>query len=53
MDTTPYLFAAFGITWVIIFVYILSISRRQKSLERQIDKIRDVLKKNNDTHGIA
>ena len=45
MRSTLYLFAAFGITWAIIFFYVLSISRRQKSLEDQVDKIRDALKK--------
>ena len=43
MAGTLYLFAAFSITWLIIFIYILSISRRQKTLERQIEKINEAL----------
>ncbi|KAF0120835.1 MAG: hypothetical protein FD151_1501 [bacterium] len=43
MAGTLYLFAAFGITWLIIFIYIFSISRRQKTLERQIEKISKTL----------
>ncbi|MBI4620130.1 MAG: CcmD family protein [Desulfobacterales bacterium] len=39
MAGTLYLFAAFSITWFIIFIYIFSISRRQKTLEREIEKI--------------
>jgi CcmD family protein len=45
MGGSTYLFAAFSITWGILFIYILSISRRQKSLEIQIDKMREVLEK--------
>jgi CcmD family protein len=44
-----YLFAAFGITWLIIFFYILSISRRQKTLEREIEKISEFLTKHQET----
>ena len=43
MEGTLYLFAAFSITWVIIFIYIFSISKRQKTLERQIKKISEAL----------
>ena len=49
MGNAPYLFAAFGVTWVIIFFYILSISRRQKTLESQINKIREALERNRKT----
>jgi CcmD family protein len=45
MGGTVYLFAAFSITWAIIFFYTFSISSRQKSLEIQIDKIREILEK--------
>ncbi|MFH2011725.1 MAG: CcmD family protein [Pseudomonadota bacterium] len=45
MTGTFYLFAAFGITWLIIFIYILSISKRQKTLEREIEKISEALAK--------
>jgi CcmD family protein len=43
MPGTLYLFAAFSITWLIIFFYIFSISRRQKRLEREIEKISEAL----------
>ncbi len=44
MANTQYLFAAFGITWVILFAYIFSIMRRQKSLENDLEKIQEILK---------
>ncbi len=43
MGGSIYLFAAFSITWGILFIYIFSISKRQKSLESQIHKIREIL----------
>ncbi len=43
MNNSIYLFAAFSITWGIIFVYVLSLQIRQRSLEIQIDKIKTTL----------
>ncbi len=45
MGNTIYLFSAFSFTWAIIFVYILSILKRQKMLEIRIDKLRGILEK--------
>ena len=35
-----YLFAAFSIVWMVIFLYTLSISRRQRKLSREVDLLR-------------
>jgi CcmD family protein len=43
MEGSIYLFTAFSLTWAIIFVYILSMLRRQKTLEIRIEKIKTVL----------
>ena len=43
MESTIYLFAAFSLTWGIIFIYILSMLKRQKSLENRIDTLRTIL----------
>jgi len=48
MDNSIYLFAAFGITWSVIFLYIFNLSRRQKALDSQIYKIKKTLQKNID-----
>ena len=45
MEGTLYLFAAFGITWIALFIYIHSMLRRQKSIERQLEKITEFLEK--------
>ena len=43
MDNSIYLFAAFSITWSIIFVYIFRLFRTQTALNDQIDKIKKAL----------
>ena len=45
MDNSLYLFAAFGITWIFLFIYVHSILRRQKTLENRIEKIAEFLEK--------
>jgi CcmD family protein len=49
MDGTIYLFSAFGITWIALFIYIHRMLRRQKSIENQIEKITEFLEKNQTT----
>ena len=36
----PYLFAAFSVVWIVIFLYALSISRRQRELSREVETLR-------------
>jgi len=45
MDNSIYLFAAFSITWSIIFIYLFKLSRSQKALSYQIYKIKKTLQK--------
>jgi CcmD family protein len=44
MENALYLFSAYSIAWVIIFLYSYGISRRQKSLENQIAAMKEALK---------
>jgi CcmD family protein len=46
MDNSIYLFAAFSITWSVIFIYIFRLFRSQKALNSQIYKIKKMLQKN-------
>ncbi len=46
MDNSIYLFAAFGITWSMIFIYVFRLMRSQKALDHQIDEIRKTLQEN-------
>lgn len=42
-----YLFAAFGATWLVLFLYLLSIARRQRTLSREIEMLRQLLQQRN------
>ena len=47
--TMPYLFAAFSVVWVVIFLYTLSISRRQRELSREVEALRRMTEERRDT----
>ena len=39
----PYLFAAYAVTWVGFFVYLYYLSQRQRSLQREVEALREAL----------
>jgi CcmD family protein len=39
----PYLFAAFCAVWIVLFLYLLSLSRRQRALSREIEALRQMM----------
>ena len=45
MDNAGYLFAVFAIIGAVLFVYVLSLIRRQQQLRRDIDLLKDMLDK--------
>jgi CcmD family protein len=40
-----FLFAAYSAVWLVLFVYLLSLSRRHRGLERQVEDLRRMLEK--------
>lgn len=44
-----YLFAAFCVTWLVIFLYIRSIARRQRTLDRDIELLRRAVEQRHDS----
>jgi CcmD family protein len=40
MDNFDYLLAAFSIVWVVLFAYIAVLSRRQRRVQREIDRLK-------------
>ena len=40
-----YLFAAYTVTWVVVFLYIFSLQRRQGHLRRELVALRDLLQR--------
>jgi CcmD family protein len=40
-----FLFAAYTAVWVLLFLYILVLSRRNRSLEKEIEELRELLQR--------
>ena len=45
MENLSYLFAAYAAVWVLLFVYVVVLSRRNRALEREIDELRQLLQR--------
>ena len=45
MDHFPYLFAAYTTVWVVLFLYVLSLDRRARRAEREVEALKQVLEK--------
>jgi CcmD family protein len=43
MDNSVFLFAAFGITWSVIFIYVFKLFKGQRALDAQIASIKKTL----------
>ena len=39
----PWLFAAYAVTWVVFFLYLFFMARRQNELEAEIRELKDAL----------
>ena len=44
MENLGYLFAAFAITWAVVFGYLLLLFNRQSELRREINSMKEALK---------
>ncbi len=42
MDNIGFLVAAYSVFWALIFIYVFSISKRQKSIETEIAKLQEM-----------
>lgn len=45
MTNLNFLFAAYTAVWVLLFLYILVLSRRNRTLEREIEELRELLQR--------
>jgi CcmD family protein len=43
MTNLGFLFAAYTAVWVLLFFYLLALSRRNRALEREIEDLRQLL----------
>jgi CcmD family protein len=43
MENLGFLFAAYSAVWVLLFAYVVVLSRRNRSLEKEIEELRALL----------
>jgi CcmD family protein len=43
MENINYFFAAYIIVWIVLFLYIFSISRREKKIERELTELNQLV----------
>ena len=44
MENAGYIFAAFALVWIAVFVYLLVLSNRQRRLGREIESLKGTLR---------
>jgi len=49
MTNLSFLFAAYAAIWVLLFLYIANIARRNRSLQREIDELRELVRRQSGT----
>lgn len=47
-DNLIYLFAAFAVTWIVLFLYSFFLGRRQREVEREVQTLREHLQLDQD-----
>jgi len=45
MENLSFLFAAYAAVWVLLFVYVVVLARRNRALEREIEELRQLLQR--------
>ena len=45
----PYLFAAFAVSWVVLFGYLFYVNRRQHEMKKEIARLQNVLDQTSDS----
>ena len=45
----PYLFAAFAVSWVVLFGYLFYVNRRQHEMKKEITRLQNVLDQTSDS----
>ncbi len=41
----PYLIAGYAVVWIGILIYVVSLGRRSRSLEREVEELRELLER--------
>ena len=41
----PFLIAAYGVVWIGVLIYVISLGRRSRNLEREVEELQSVVEK--------
>ncbi len=44
MDNLGYLFAAYSTVWIFLFIYLVTLARRNRALEREVEELRELVR---------
>ena len=44
MENAGYLFAAFGVIWALVFVYVFILLNRQKKMRKEIESLKGIVR---------
>lgn len=47
MEHLPFLIAAYAVVWIGVLLYVTSLGRRNRNLEREIEELRTLIEKRN------
>ncbi len=47
VENLNFLFAAYSAVWVLLFLYVLVLSRRNRTLQKEIEELRQLLRRRN------
>ena len=47
-----YLLTAFGAIWIVLFLYLLSLSRHQRALLRELEDLRQIITQKNSARSV-
>ena len=45
MEHAPFLFAAYAVVWIGVLIYVTSLGRLSRNLERDVEELRELLDK--------
>jgi len=45
VEHLPFLIAAYGVVWIGVLIYLVSLSRRSRNLEREVEELQELVEK--------
>lgn len=52
-ENLPYMYAAYAVSWVVFFIYVFFVSRRQREMSREIEELKRSLEHRENPEGAS